>query len=132
MAQDIIAREQSVLLLQHKTHVIDGVARCEYGAHGGALGAEDLPVLDIVLPAVGLVFVDPSAEGGVVGYQIWNPPCVVAVPMCQKDVREVEVSLAEELGQVFCPDGDALACPSAFRSCLYPINQSSSLDTRLT
>lgn len=61
--------------------MVDCVAGCEQCADGGTLCLEDLSVFDGELAWARLVFVDSGSETRVVGNQVWDAACVVAVPV---------------------------------------------------
>lgn len=64
-----IAREHSILLLEHEYHMINGMSRRMECRQGSTLNGEYLTLLDIRLSGIRLVFIDLSLRAEL--EQIW-------------------------------------------------------------
>ena len=72
--------------------MINGVTGCEESFDRSTLNGEYLTVFDVVLAWIGIALVNAFCEGGIVCNEVGNTARVIAVPVREQDVRDMEVS----------------------------------------
>ena len=65
---------------------------CEESCDSGTLDGEYLTVFNVILAWIRIALVNAICEGDIVCNEVGNTARVIAVPVCEQDVRNMEVS----------------------------------------
>ncbi len=88
--------------------MIDGMTRCEKSLDRGTLDGEYLTVFNVILAWVRIALVDAICEGSIVCHEVGYTPCVIAVPVREQDMGNIEVSFFQDFDYSFSPYWDSL------------------------
>lgn len=72
--------------------MINGVTGCEERLDRGTLDGECLTVSNVILAGIRIALVNAIGEGGIVCNEVGNTARVIAVPVREQDVRNMEIS----------------------------------------
>lgn len=72
--------------------MINGVTGCEESFDSGTLDGECLTVFNVILAWIRIALVNAICEGGIVCNEVGNTARVIAVPVREQDVRNMEIS----------------------------------------
>lgn len=118
--QNIVACEHRHLFFENAASVILSMARRVHRSQRSAFDREDAAVRYAVLRLAGDVFEDRISEMRMQSKKIWYASSVIAVPVCEDDVREHRIQLRERTRYQCCPFRHALTC--IYEQCLQVCN----------
>lgn len=72
--------------------MIRGVTWCEESFDSGTLDGKRLAVFNAMLAWIRVALVNAIGEGGIVRNEVGYTARVIAVPVCEQDVRNMEIS----------------------------------------